>query len=166
MDAQTMARAIGEELVRLDMVPPGSKAELFRAMADDLAADGRIGDVEEFLAALEERERLGPTYMGDGLALPHGRSATVRRPSVVFWRLRAPLAYTSCGETGEVRRVFMLAVPDGADTEHLQALALLARLLMDDDAVHALDAARTPVEAVDIVVAFARAREAEAALRS
>ncbi|QZN86438.1 PTS sugar transporter subunit IIA [Cellulomonas sp. C5510] len=158
-----MGRAIGEDLVRLDVPAPASKAELFRAMAQTLAADGRIDDVDDFLAALEEREQLGPTYMGDGLALPHGRGATVRRPSVAFWRLAEPLTYTSCGETGEVRRVFMLAVPEGGATEHLQALALLARLLMDDDAVHALDVARTPAEAVDVVVAFARARETQPA---
>lgn len=158
MDAQTMAAAITTDLVALDVEPPASKEELFRGMSACLVRSGRVRDAEAFLAALEERESLGSTFMGDGLALPHGKGATVTQASIVIWRLRSPMTYTSYDETGPVDRIVMLAVPDGGEGEHLQAVALLARLLMDDDAVAGLGAARDPHDVVDIVVQFAAAR--------
>lgn len=155
MNAELMAAAIKPNLVALDVEPPVSKDDLFRGMANCLAAAGRVRDVDEFIAALEQRESLGPTYMGDGLALPHGRSSTVTEPSVAFWRLRTPMNYRSCGDEGEVHRVLMLAVPDGGANDHLRALAILARLLMDEEAVAKLDAATAPQDVIDVVVGFA-----------
>lgn len=152
-----VAEVIIPELVALDVPPPSDRDALFDAMVARLSEAGRIGDPSAFRAALEEREALGSTYMGDELALPHGRSATVVCPSVVFWRLRSPMTYTSQDETGPVTRVVMLAVPAGSEGEHLRTLALFARLLMHDESVAALDAASSPQDVVEVVARFAEA---------
>jgi len=158
MQQATIGSAITPELVSLDVSPPTDRAELFAGMTAQLLAAGRIGDPEQFRLALDERETLGSTYMGDGLALPHGRSATVTEPSIVYWRLAAPMTYESAGESGPVTRAVMLAVPEGADDDHLRALALLARMLLDEPSVAALDTATRPDEVVDVVVRFADSR--------
>ncbi len=152
----TVASAIAPELVTLDVPAPADQDELFRQMSEQLLAAGRIGDITMFRAALDEREALGSTYMGDGLALPHGRSSTVTRASIVYWRFVSPMPYESCGERGPVTRAVMLAVPEGGDEDHLRALALLARMLTDEESVAALDAAEQPQDVVDTVIRFAQ----------
>jgi mannitol/fructose-specific phosphotransferase system IIA component (Ntr-type) len=152
----TVTDAIAPELVALDVVPPADRDALFDGMIAQLSAAGRIGDPVAFREALEERESLGSTYMGNDLALPHGRSATVTRPSIVFWRLASAMTYASQDEEGPVTKAVMLAVPEGSDAEHLRALALLARMLMHDESVAALDAATRPEQVVAVVAAFAR----------
>ncbi len=158
MTPTSIASAIEPDLVALDVPAPASRAELFLGMSRQLLRTGRISDIDAFLAALEERELLGSTYMGNDLALPHGRSHVVDRPSIVLWQLAAPMTYESAGESGPVTRVVMLAVPDGGDQDHLRALALLARMLMNDEALAALDAASSPEQVVEAVVGFADTR--------
>lgn len=154
----TVTLAIAPELVALDVPAPADRDELLRRMSEQLLATGRIGDIAMFRAALDEREALGSTYMGDGLALPHGRSSTVTQPSIVYWRLASPMVYESSGESGPVTRAVMLAVPEDGDEDHLRVLALLARMLMDEESQQALDAAQRPQDVVDTVVRFAQTR--------
>lgn len=151
----TVAAAIIPELVALDAPAPADRDALFRQMAHRLLDTGRIGDLAAFVEALEHRESLGSTYMGNGLALPHGKSATVTQPSVVFWRLAEPMTYVSADESGPVTRAVMLAVPEGGEQEHVRALATLARMLMDDESIAGLDAATEPQDVVDVVRRFA-----------
>jgi mannitol/fructose-specific phosphotransferase system IIA component (Ntr-type) len=155
MTTNTISSAIEPSLVTLHVPAPASRAELFLAMSRQLLATDRISDIDAFLEALEEREQLGSTYMGNDLALPHGRSPVVTRPSIVFWQLSEPMTYESSGESGPVTRVVMLAVPDGGAQDHLRALALLARMLVNDEALAALDTAASPEQVVEIVVGFA-----------
>ena len=68
------------------------------------------------------------------------------------------MTYESCGESGQVHRIVMLAVPEGGDHVHLDALAPLARMLMDEESVAALEAATSAQEVVDVMVSFARSR--------
>lgn len=140
-----------DELVTLDAPAPASKDELFTRMVAQLRAVGRVSDEAAFREALEEREAIGSTYMGDAIAIPHGKSATVGHPSVCVWRLATPLPYESHGESGPVTRVFMLAMPDSAGDEHLRTLAAVARLLAHDDVRLALDRATDPGTVVSLL---------------
>ncbi|MFT4305437.1 MAG: PTS sugar transporter subunit IIA [Microbacterium sp.] len=148
MGDESFRKALRAELVELGVAPPASKQDLFVHMAEMLKRNRRIEQVPPFLEALEHRETQGSTYMGDGLAIPHGQSSTVREPSVAYLRLAQPMAYESNGEVGDVEHAFMLAVPEGAANDHLQALAFLARALVDPVVRAALDAAATPEEVV------------------
>jgi mannitol/fructose-specific phosphotransferase system IIA component (Ntr-type) len=154
--SSTIAAAIAPELVLLDAPVPANREELFALMSEQLLKAGRIEDVARFRRALDEREALGSTYMGNDLALPHGRSSTVTRASIVYWRFASPFTYESAGESGPVTRAVMLAVPEGGADDHLRALAMLARMLLDDDAVQALDSATEPAQVVTVVQEFAR----------
>jgi PTS system nitrogen regulatory IIA component len=79
---------------------------------------------------LAERERLGTTGIGRGIAIPHGKLAALSRLYGVFARLDRPIAFEAIDDQ-PVDLVFVLLAPAGAGAEHLRALALVSRLLRD-----------------------------------
>lgn len=81
--------------------------------------------------ALAERERLGSTGIGRGLAIPHGKLAELPRPSGLFARLERPIPFDAI-DNQPVDLVFALLAPADAGAEHLRALARVSRLLRDD----------------------------------
>jgi len=80
---------------------------------------------------LMERERLGTTGVGNGIAIPHGKLATVDRLYGLFARLETPVDFQSIDEQ-PVDLVFLLLAPETAGADHLKALARVSRLLRDD----------------------------------
>lgn len=121
---------------------PGSfknKDDLFHHMVSLLYKAGRIGSEESFLQSLYEREDIGSTYMGNFIAIPHGKSDTVISPSIAFCRCSEGVLYESNNEVGTVKLIFMLAIPkDTAADDYIRVLSTLARLLMHDEFVEAL----------------------------
>lgn len=106
-----------------------SKKRLFQEVADvasDLC-DSRPGDIFD---ALQERESLGPTGVGNGVALPHARLDNVPGVMGVFLRLEKPLDFNAV-DRQPVDLVFALLAPEDAGVEHLKALALVSRTLRD-----------------------------------
>lgn len=96
---------------------------------------------DDVLGALARREDLGSTGVGDGVALPHARLEAVRRPFGLLARLREPVAFEAVDER-PVDLVFLLLLPAGAQSEHLNALACVARKLRDPETSGALRGAR------------------------
>lgn len=88
---------------------------------------------------LLERERLGSTGIGGGIAIPHGRMATLTKPVGLFARLGHPVDFDSIDER-PVDTVFLLLAPEGAGADHLKALARVSRLLRDRALVEKLRA--------------------------
>ena len=78
--------------------------------------------------SLLARERLGSTGLGQGIAIPHGRMATLTKPCGLFARLAQPVDFDSIDER-PVDIVFLLVAPEGAGADHLKALARVSRLL-------------------------------------
>lgn len=120
------------------------KRELLHIMAAVLAGGGNATP-EAVHAALLEREALGSTGLGGGLALPHGRLAGISRPVGAFAQLAADLDFNAL-DRRPVRLVFALAVPADAAGEHLQILAGLARLFHDKSLCQRLLGAKTAEE--------------------
>lgn len=89
------------------------------------------------LERLEERERLGSTGFGRGVAIPHARIAGLLRPVAVFFRLEAPVAFDSADGL-PVDLVFGLLSPESAGAAHLHALAAISRMMRDDTMHQAL----------------------------
>lgn len=146
---------ISEKTVVLDHEPFADKEELFRFLAGRLREDGRILSEQEFIDALHQREDTGSTYMGEDIALPHGKSTTVQKNSICFCRLTAPMIYQSHDEEGPVRLVFMLGVQGGTEgREYLRILADLSRLLMHEEFVEALEKAASYEEVLKIFENF------------
>lgn len=82
------------------------------------------------LDVLLERERLGTTGIGRGIAVPHGRPAGLDRLYGVFARMETPVAFDAIDDA-PIDLVFMLLAPEAAGTDHLKALGQISRALRD-----------------------------------
>ncbi|MFN4281666.1 MAG: PTS IIA-like nitrogen regulatory protein PtsN [Alphaproteobacteria bacterium] len=96
-------------------------------------AAGLTGEQERAIFdVLLERERLGTTGVGAGVAIPHGKLAGLKRLHGVFARLETPIDFESVDEQ-PVDLIFLLLAPESAGADHLKALARVSRLLRDRD---------------------------------
>jgi PTS system nitrogen regulatory IIA component len=107
---------------------------------------------------LLERERLGTTGVGNGIAIPHGKLPEIKELFGLFARLDEPVDFDAIDEQ-PVDLVFLLLAPEGAGADHLKALARVARLLRDPDVAHKLRDSRD-VEALYSVLALPSASAA------
>lgn len=106
-----------------------SKKRLFCDLSE--VARKRFGiDQDAAFAALQQREALGTTGVGDGVALPHARLAGLDRVRGIFIRLETPLEFDAT-DRRPVDLIFALFAPEGAGVSHLKALALVSRTLRD-----------------------------------
>ena len=102
-------------------LPGGNKRALLQQLAQ--TAGQRLGlNPGEILASLVERERLGSTGFGHGVAIPHGKIEGLNRIYGLFARLSEPLDYKAI-DGGKVDLVFLLLSPPDAGADHLKALA-------------------------------------------
>lgn len=108
-----------------------SKKRLFRDLSDAAAAAYGL-DSGIVLDRLLERESLGPTGVGHGVALPHARLAGLESVLGLFILLEKPLEYEAV-DRQPVDIVFALFAPEESGVEHLKALALVSRTLRDND---------------------------------
>jgi PTS system nitrogen regulatory IIA component len=92
---------------------------------------------------LLERERLGTTGVGDGVAIPHGKLPELRRLFGLFARLERPVDFEAIDEQ-PVDLIFLLLAPGGAGADHLKALARVSRLLRDRSIREKLRGSETP----------------------
>lgn len=106
-----------------------SKKRLFCDLSDMAVALHGI-DYDAAFAGLQERETLGTTGVGYGVALPHARLPGLDRVHGAFVRLEAPLDFDAT-DRKPVDLVFALFAPEGAGVAHLKALALVSRTLRD-----------------------------------
>ena len=106
-----------------------SKKRLIHDLGD-LAASAHNLPSARVIDALMEREALGPTGVGDGVALPHARIAGLTDVCGVFVRLEKPIDFDAV-DRQPVDLVFSLFAPEEAGVEHLKALALVSRTLRD-----------------------------------
>lgn len=142
-----LARLLAREAVLLDAEPFADKREMFRQLSERLFQAGVVDDAGRFVEALEAREALGSTFMGNQIALPHGKGKTVIRSGIGFCRCKEPFRYRSGGEAGDVRFIFMLAVADDqSDNAHVRILARLAALLAHEEFIEALEGVQSAEE--------------------
>jgi PTS system nitrogen regulatory IIA component len=137
------------DLLAPDAVIPALKAQNKKQLLQELAvrAHGltRISERRIF-ETLVERERLGTTGVGQGIAIPHGRMAEAKAISGIFARLENGIDYEAV-DSQPVDLVFMLLAPENAGADHLKALARVSRLLRDKGTCEKLRAA-TSAEAL------------------
>jgi len=91
----------------------------------------------EIFEALNDREQLGSTGLGNGIAVPHGKFAALKGVMAVFLKLDRPVDFDSVDDQ-PVDVVMMLLAPMGAGADHLKALARVARILRTDSVLDAL----------------------------
>lgn len=125
-----------------DAVLASVKASGKKALLADLASRAATLfklDDRRLFDRLVERERLGSTGIGGGIAIPHGRMNGLATPVGLFARLGQPIDFESIDDR-PVDLVFLLVAPEGAGADHLKALARVSRLLRDRSLVEKLRA--------------------------
>ena len=109
-----------------------NKDNLFNIMAKMFYDADCIRDEKTFIESLYKREKSGSTYMGNGLAVPHGKSETVVKPSIAFIRFK-PFIYDK-EENEEAEIALMLAIPSSTEQkEYIGMLANITRLFLDEE---------------------------------
>ena len=121
------------DLIETSSVMPSlkanSKKQLLQLLAEKAAAVTGLAEREVFDTILQ-RERLGSTGVGNGIAIPHGKLANLKRIHGIFARLPKPIDFEALDDQ-PVDIVFLLLAPESAGADHLKALARIARLLRE-----------------------------------
>jgi nitrogen PTS system EIIA component len=137
------------QMLLSDFISPDSvfsslKAKTKKQLLQDLSARAaRLTGLQErdIFDVLLQRERLGSTGLGHGIAIPHGKLAGLKRIVGIFARLAEPIDFEAVdGQPVDV--VFLLLAPEGAGADHLKALARISRLLREGSAVEKLRACK------------------------
>ncbi|HAV2428990.1 TPA: PTS 2-O-a-mannosyl-D-glycerate transporter subunit IIABC [Escherichia coli] len=124
-----------------------SREEAIHALTQRLAALGKISSTEQFLEEVYRRESLGPTALGEGLAVPHGKTAAVKEAAFAVATLSEPLQWEGVDGPEAVDLVVLLAIPPNeAGTTHMQLLTALTTRLADDEIRARIQSATTPDE--------------------
>ncbi len=130
------------DLLQQDAIIPALKVNSKKQLLQELAAKAaRITGVpeREVFDVILQRERLGSTGVGHGIAIPHGKLASITSIVGVFARLDNPVDFEALDDQ-PVDLVFLLLAPEGAGADHLKALSRIARVLRDPELVAKLRA--------------------------
>ena len=128
---------------------PANKAECLEMAISLMEKSGNISDYKAYKEQVFFRETEGTTGIGDGIAIPHGKCAAVKSPGLAAMVIPNGVEYEALdGEPVDL--LFLIAAPNTKDNVHLDVLAKLSRLLMHEDFVSGLKAAKTPDEFLQI----------------
>ena len=138
-----------KDRINLD-VQSTDKTGIIRELAKLHEKTGVLNDYEGYVKALMAREEQSSTGIGEGIAIPHAKTEFVKEPALAMGRKKEGIEYDSLdGEPATL--FFMIAAPDGANNTHIETLARLSQLLLDDDFKAALENAATADEVLDII---------------
>lgn len=132
------------DIVALNAVIPALKVNGKKQAIQEIAARAAtLTGLNEktIFEALLQREKLGSTGIGHGIAIPHGKLPQLDRLFGLFARLDRPIDFESL-DGQPVDLIFLLLAPEDAGADHLKALARVARLLRDPDIAHKLRESR------------------------
>jgi PTS system nitrogen regulatory IIA component len=149
------------DLVAPNAIIPALKVNSKKQALAELAAKAAelSGQNERtILEILQQREKLGSTGVGNGIAIPHGKLPKLNKLFGLFARLDRPVDFEAL-DGQPVDLVFLLLAPEGAGADHLKALARVARLLRDPEVARKLRASNG-AEAIYAVLAMPSASAA------
>jgi PTS system nitrogen regulatory IIA component len=133
------------EFLDFDAIKPGLPAGNKRSLLNQLAsiAASRLDlPAAEILDTISEREKLGSTGFGQGVAIPHGKVEGLKRIYGLFVRLAEPVGYKAI-DRKPVDLVFLLLSPPDAGAEHLKALAAISRVVRNAPTLEKMRGARS-----------------------
>jgi PTS system nitrogen regulatory IIA component len=149
------------DLVALNAILPNLKVNGKKQALSELAAKAAELTGQSDRAILEnllQREKLGSTGVGNGVAIPHGKLSKLGNVFGLFARLERPIDFEAL-DGQPVDLIFLLLAPEGAGADHLKALARVARLLRDPEVARKLRASNG-AEAIYAVLAMPSASAA------
>lgn len=143
------------DITNLELIETDLKGEtrddIIDEMIQKLKHVGALHSVTEFKRAIMKREQESTTGIGINIAIPHGKSDAVRKPSVVFGIKQSGVDWKSLDGT-EAKLIFMIAVPkENEGNQHLKILQMLSRKLMDDSYREQLLSVQTKEEAYTLL---------------
>lgn len=140
---------LAEDAIKIDLQAK-NKAEVIEELVEILVKNKRITDKKNAIKTLLEREELGSTGVGQGVAIPHGKSNTVKELIGALGISKAGINFDALdGE--RVHLFFLLLAPDGVGGTHLKALARISSLLKDKHFRKILLEAKTKKEIIDTI---------------
>jgi len=107
-------------------------------------------DERTLLENLTKREKLGSTAVGNGIAIPHANISGISEPRVLVATLSEGLDFNAADDQ-PIDIVFLLLAPDSEGSEHLQALALVSRLLRNNELTNKLRGCKSPESAMMVI---------------
>ena len=119
-------------------------------LSDMLCESGKITDKENFSNAVIEREKLGSTGIGAGIAIPHARTSAVNEVSIAFARSNKGIDFNAI-DGDPVNLFFVLAAPTESGSAYLKLLARISRLLRYQDLIDELKKAKTKEEVIQLI---------------
>jgi fructose PTS system EIIBC or EIIC component len=138
------------DLIDLD-IDGSTRDDVIEEMINRLDDSGILSSKEKFKQAILSREKESTTGIGMNIAIPHGKSESVKTPSVVFGLKRDGVDWNSLDGTA-AKLIFMIAVPKHSEgNEHLKILQMLSRKLMDENYREELLAVQTKEEAYKLL---------------
>ena len=120
-----------------------TKEDVLRELVDVLADEDGAESRAEVLRAVREREAVLSTGIGNGVAIPHGKSPSVPELRMAAGTAEPPVDFDAL-DGQPVKLVFLLVGPETAAGPHIKALSRIARLIRNDDVRERLLSARTP----------------------
>ena len=133
------------DILQLEGIIPALRVHTKKQLLVELASTAsKITGIpeREIFDVVLQRERLGSTGVGAGIAIPHGKLKGLTKITGVFARVETPVDFEALDDQ-PVDLVFMLLAPEGAGADHLKALSRIARALRDQDLVARLRSSDT-----------------------
>lgn len=142
-------KVINKNLIKLDLKAK-NKEEAIKELANLLDNEGCLIDKEEYLKSVYHRESISSTFCGYSVAIPHGITKAVRKPSLCFGRTSGFNWDIEDDETF-VEYVYLIAIPETQDKsdesiEHLNILSTIATLTLEDEIREKWETVKTPEE--------------------
>lgn len=137
-----------------------NKTDVLNQMVDLMEKRGNLSEKETYRSAVFAREEEGTTGVGEGIAIPHGKSAAVTAPGLAAMVVKDGVEYDALdGEPVDL--IFLIAAPNTKDNVHLEVLSKLSVLLMNEEFTAALKAAASKEEFLQIIETAEKEKDAE-----
>lgn len=127
-----------------------TKSEALDAMVNLMVKSGKITDKEAYRKGVYEREKEGTTGIGEGIAIPHCKSDAVKSPGLSAMVIPEGVDFEAL-DAEPVHLIFLIAAPNTEDNVHLDVLSKLSVLLMNEEFVENLKAAKSPQEFLTVI---------------
>ncbi|WP_022819863.1 PTS fructose transporter subunit IIABC [Fusobacterium russii] len=146
-----------KELMIMDLKAT-EKLSAIDEMVQKLKEESVLSDAEMFKESILKREERGTTGLGEGIAMPHAKTKAVKMPAVLFAKSKKGVNYDALD--GEVVNIFfMIAATEGAHDSHIETLAQLSKMLINDNFVKELKACETSDEVYKLIDKFSDEKE-------
>src|SRR6056297_177553 len=140
---------LSKETIELNLESK-TKTDVLIELANILENSGKLNDIDDFLEAVNAREKEFSTGIGKGIAIPHAKTNAVKVPSLVFGKSDNGIDFDSADKK-DSHLFFLIAVPEKSSNEHLKILSKLSRSLMHDELRESLMNAESKEEILQLL---------------